>query len=191
MWFRHNTCCPIRSTTPTVFIFFFLFLMITYMFLCKPTKNFRALRALCNFTVQTQKNTTSAQLGSWSMKWYCAKYVLQWHGMEGSLLHIPFSTSPRHRAVGTWGRWHGPPPVRDVARGGAVGATAPFQRRDPYFKAGYMQIKTLGKCCFRPSGGFAKPKIFLYAPRQLMVALRLEICITIFHRFIFFSLIEK
>ena len=37
-----------------------------------------------------------------------------------------------------------------------------------------MQLRTLGKCRFRPSGGFLKPKIFLYAPRQLMVALRLD-----------------
>ena len=48
------------------------------------------------------------------------------------------------------------------------------QTCDPYFKAGYMQLKTLGKCHFRPSGGFVKAKIFLYAPRQLMVALRLD-----------------
>ena len=37
-----------------------------------------------------------------------------------------------------------------------------------------MQLKTLGKCRFRPSEGFVKPKSFLYAPRQLMVALRLD-----------------
>ena len=36
------------------------------------------------------------------------------------------------------------------------------------------QLKTLRKCRFRPSEGFVKPKIFLYAPRQPMVALRLD-----------------
>ena len=37
-----------------------------------------------------------------------------------------------------------------------------------------MQLRILGKCRFRPSGGFVKPKILLYAPRQPMVALRLD-----------------
>ena len=37
-----------------------------------------------------------------------------------------------------------------------------------------IQLRTVEKCRFRPSGGFVKPKIFLYAPRQLMVALRLD-----------------
>ncbi|PIK48809.1 hypothetical protein BSL78_14305 [Apostichopus japonicus] len=37
-----------------------------------------------------------------------------------------------------------------------------------------MQLRALGKCRFRPSGGFVKPKNFLYAPRQPMVALRLD-----------------
>ena len=43
-------------------------------------------------------------------------------------------------------------------------------------------LRTLEKCRFRPSEGFVKPKIFWYAPRQLMVALRLEIYIKIFYR---------
>ena len=37
-----------------------------------------------------------------------------------------------------------------------------------------IQLRTVEKCRFRPSGGFVKPKIFLYAPRQPMVALRLD-----------------
>ncbi|PIK45346.1 putative G2/M phase-specific E3 ubiquitin-protein ligase-like [Apostichopus japonicus] len=37
-----------------------------------------------------------------------------------------------------------------------------------------MPLGNLGKCRFRPSRGFVNPKIFLYASRQLMVALRLD-----------------
>ncbi|PIK54383.1 putative proton-coupled folate transporter [Apostichopus japonicus] len=37
-----------------------------------------------------------------------------------------------------------------------------------------MPLGNLGKCRFRPSRGFVNPKIFLYASRQPMVALRLD-----------------
>ena len=37
-----------------------------------------------------------------------------------------------------------------------------------------LNIFLIGKCRFRPYGGFVKPNIFLYAPRQPMVALRLD-----------------
>ena len=37
-----------------------------------------------------------------------------------------------------------------------------------------LNIFLIGKCRFRPYGGFVKPKNFLYAPRQPMVALRLD-----------------
>ena len=61
----------------------------------------------------------------------------------------------------------GPSPLNEKSEG-AKGMFSP-----PQYLA-YMQLRTLGKCRFRPSGGFVKPTIVLYAPRQPMVALRLD-----------------
>ena len=38
----------------------------------------------------------------------------------------------------------------------------------------HIQLRTVRKCCFRPSGGFENQKIFLYALRQPMLTLRLD-----------------